>query len=119
MKEKDFVDFTKMKYDKDYDTYYDEEDTDVGCKICYTHSQVYKKFEQKYQKILQPRCPKCGNLLDNYSCGYQNAVVSEVNYSNPDGEIGLYSVWECSNCRDKEEKDNYIYICFNAYTYKV
>lgn len=77
MKEKDFVDFTKMEQDED-GNYLDENGKDVGCHICYIHQQVYDKYNNKHGNILIPRCPNCGELL--------------TNYSNPDGEIGLYSI---------------------------
>lgn len=96
MKEKDIVDFTKMEYDEENDNYINSEGNDVGCQICYTHSQAYKKFGEYYtEKIdMLPLCPKCGERMIDY----ESQVISEVNYSNPDGEIGYYPVFYCNEC---------------------
>ncbi len=108
MKEKDIVDFTKFEKDAD-DNFIDGEGEHIGCEICYTHEKAYKYFEEDERnenmiKISIPRCPFCGKrLIRRYyytsMCG--NAVVSEVNYSNPDGNIGFYSIWECETCLNK------------------
>ena len=101
MKEKDIVDFTKFNKDKDGE-YIDEKGEEVGCEICYTHKKAYEYFDndlnpENMQEIPVPRCPVCGKpMIRRYSwISDGNAVVSEVNYSNPEGNIGLYSIWEC------------------------
>lgn len=107
MKEKDIVDFTKFKKDEE-DELIDDKGNRVGCEICYTHEKAYEYFEndekdENMEKISIPRCPICGKYLtrrNNWTTMKGNAVVSEVNYSNPDGNIGFYSIWECENCVD-------------------
>ena len=44
MKEKDIVDFTKMKKNEE-DEYIDSEGNEVGCRICYTHAKACYYFE--------------------------------------------------------------------------
>lgn len=108
MKEKDIVDFTKFKKDED-DELIDENGNQVGCEICYTHEKAYKYFSEdekpeNEETIPIPRCPICGKRLIrrvNYTTMAGNAIVSEVNYSNPNGNIGFYSIWECESCTDK------------------
>lgn len=106
MKEKDVVDFTKLK-ENDRGYLVDENNEEIGCEICYTHEKAYdlfKKDEDMEEIIPRPRCPICGEYLtrrDSYTTDKSNAVVSEVNYSNPDGNIGFYSIWECEICSDQ------------------
>ena len=108
MKEKDIVDFTKFDKDENGELI-DNNGEQVGCEICYTHEKAYEYFGEdenlkNEEKIPIPRCPICGKRLIR-SCNYTtmdgNAIVSEVNYSNPNGNIGLYSIWECETCTDK------------------
>lgn len=96
MKEKDIVNFEKMK--KQDDVYIDEHDNEIGCEICYTHVKAYKKFEamQTCHVEILPICPNCGD--DKYLDDEGLCVISEVNYSNPYGEIGYYPVYYCDNC---------------------
>ena len=57
-----------------------------------------------------PRCPKCGKPMDRryIYTNYGSDVVSEVNYSKQDGEIGYYSIWECSSCTTKYDHNQLI-----------
>ena len=98
MKEKDIVDFTEMSYDEDNDEYLDETDNPVGCEICYTHAKAYEKFSEDYTTGIEmlPLCPICGEHMTHED----SQVVSEVNYSNPDGEIGYYPVFYCHSCQE-------------------
>lgn len=126
MKEKDIVDFTKFKVsEEDENEHIDENGNEVGCHICYTHEKAYQKLpvlgseigqtkdedlakRLVVQQINVPRCPKCGKpMYRRYSWTdmHGNAVVSEVNYSKPDGEIGYYSIWECSECKDSHDNE--------------
>ena len=96
MKEKDIVDFTKMKKNEE-DEYIDSEGNEVGCRICYTHAKACEYFENldHFQNAdIHALCPNCGNSI--HSINFE--VVSEVNYSNPDGEIGYYPVAYCEKC---------------------
>ena len=43
MKERDIVDFTKMKKNEDGE-FIDENGNEVGCEICYTHKKAYEKY---------------------------------------------------------------------------
>ena len=100
MKEKNIVDFTKMM--KVHNEYYDENGDAVGCEICYTHQKAYEKLSgvNISTEIPKPVCPICGGPLSRRFSWTENGsdIVSEVNYSNPEGEIGFYSIWECGNC---------------------
>ena len=102
MKEKNIVDFTKMM--KVHNEYYDENGDAVGCEICYTHQKAYEKLSgvNIETEIPKPVCPICGGPLSRRFNWTENGsdIVSEVNYSNPEGEIGFYSIWECGNCKD-------------------
>lgn len=91
MKEKDIVDFTKMEQ-------VDENGNEVGCEICYTHKKAYEKLDDEFDiRInIHPKCPKCGNQM--YEEG--EGIVSEGNYSIPDGEIGLYPIFCCPECNE-------------------
>lgn len=108
MKEKNIVDFTKFKKDEQNELI-DENGNTVECKICYTHEKAYEYFRndnlpENMEFISRPRCPFCGKRLIRrhcYTTANGNAVVSEVNYSNPNGNIGFYSIWECETCTDK------------------
>lgn len=101
MKEKDIVDFSKMEETED-GFVIDEDGNEIGCKICHTHEKAFEILSKKQVtskgKVL-PLCPKCGNVLSPLSdSGYEYGTVSEVNYSNPDGEIGLYEFYHCDVC---------------------
>ena len=109
MREKELVDFEKLEKNED-DEYIDKDGNEIGCQICYTHKKAYEYFDsdekkENLVKIPRPRCPKCGNKLDrcyNYTSSTRNnAIVSETNYTNPNGNIGLYSIWECDKCENK------------------
>lgn len=127
MKEKDIVDFTKMKKieHEHYDEYIDDNGNEVGCKICYTHDKAYEKFNEltKNSKV-KHLCPKCGKRLvrDCYSHTDDNGmvVVSEVNYSKPEGNIGYYELYYCENpeCEDFYGQSYYALIpervCYNG-----
>ena len=112
MKEKDIVDFTKFEKDADGELI-DNDGEQVGCEICYTHEKASEYFNKdeyvkNIEKMAIPRCPICGKHLvrrDNYTTMLGNAVVSELNYSNPDGNIGFYSIWECESCVDKYDNN--------------
>ena len=110
MKEREIVDFETFQRDADdEDEILDEHGNPIGCLICETHERAYKFFDKDEMldnmvKITKPRCPKCGKFLSQEWCNTtmaNNAVVSEGNYSNPEGQIGLYSIWECEDCADK------------------
>lgn len=112
MKEKDIVNFDEMEIVDD-DEHVDENGEQVGCHICYTHREAYKKlvplqvatgFVKK--RSLIPLCPRCGKPLSMGYGGYTEAVVSEVNYSLPDGEIGYYEIWHCEHCAN-DPKNKY------------
>lgn len=98
MKEKDIVDFTKMKKDEITEELIDENGDEVGCQICYTHQKAYEKFDEEYTDEINvlPICPKCGERIVHEDLH----VISEVNYSNPDGEIGYYPVFYCHSCQE-------------------
>lgn len=110
MKEKDIVDFSEMNKDKDGD-YIDKYGSTVGCEICYTHDKAYEFFKKDYKVdtiVPTPICPYCGKYLErrhNWTDEDGNSIVSEVNYSNPEGNIGFYSIWECKICKDKYNND--------------
>ena len=106
MKERDIVDFSKFYKNKD-GYLVDENNEEVGCEICYTHKKAYEKFkvdeDLNVEKISSPICPICGEPLSrryNNTTECFNAVVSEYNGSNPNGNIGFYSIWECEHCKD-------------------
>ena len=103
MKEKDIVDFSKLKKDEN-DEYIDKNGEEIGCAICYTHSEAYKKLDTTgyTERIAAPLCPRCGKPMYRGYDGYLDAVVSEVNYSNPEGNIGYYPIFYCENCYSKE-----------------
>lgn len=100
MKERDIVDFTKMKKNEDGE-FIDENGNEVGCEICYTHKKAYEKYvdgEEEAVEIYEVvRCPKCNNVLSNYTYIGAN-VVSEANFSVPDGNIGIYPIFKCNEC---------------------
>lgn len=106
MKEKDIVDFSKMEKNE-ADEYIDKDGNEVGCEICYTHQKAYEYFEDDNNKKSQelvpiPVCPYCGKYLVRRLQWTEegNDIVSEVNYSNPEGNIGFYSIWKCEECKD-------------------
>ena len=96
MKEKDIVNFDEMQKDENGD-HIDNNGNVIGCHICYTHEKAYEKFENMpfTNTPVSAVCPNCG---EHYMIPYELQVVSEVNYSNPDGEIGYYSVFNCDKC---------------------
>lgn len=98
MKERDVVDFEKLK--ETNPEMFDENGEFENCRICYTHELMYEKVEEKVETIPipVPRCPKCGKPLTRGSFGYDNAVVGESNTPTPDGEIGYYPIYECEDC---------------------
>ena len=101
MKEKDIVDFSKMEETED-GFVIDEDGNEIACKICHTHEKAFEILSKKQvtsKGRVLPLCPKCGNVLAPLSdSGYEYGTVSEVNYSNPDGEIGLYEFYHCDVC---------------------
>lgn len=125
MKEKDVVDFTKMN--KNENGYYvDEQDNAVGCEICYTHQKAFSKLRDmqitddplfNHPREVVPLCPQCGKLMRPYSdFGQVYGTVSEVNYSNPEGNIGMYEFYHCENddCDGKDYAMMPIPIVWNA-----
>ena len=112
MKEREIADMATME--KNEDGEFVDGDTIVGCPICYTHSKAYQKLVDvqktddplyNHPREIVPLCPKCGKMLRPYSdYGYEYGTVSEVNYSNPDGDIGLYEFYHCENdaCDSKD-----------------
>ena len=134
MKERDIVDFDKMEKMSDGDDYIDPDTGDeIGCQICYTHVKAAKILREKQfsqsnvgmyferLKCYRPLCPDCGKPLEpggSSGCGY--AVVSEVNYANPEGEISYSQLWHCGDdeCAGKTTNKNFamipIPITYNA-----
>lgn len=113
MRERDIVDFTKM-IENENGEFVDENGEEIGCKICHTHEKAYEKFVEKIEKHPDALtneamygehrsrhiCPKCGELLvPHLDCtdNFEMAVVSEENVSIPDGRIGYYAIYECTN----------------------
>lgn len=113
MRERDIVDFTKM-VENENGEFVDENGEEIGCKICHTHEKAYEKFVEKienhpemynYKPMFGEHrsrhiCPKCGELL--VPClvctdDFEMAVVSEENGSVPDGRIGYYAIYQCTN----------------------
>ena len=114
MKEKDIVDFSKMRAD-DNDELIDDDGNIVGCQICYIHKKTFNELKDiqltedplfNHPREIVPICPKCGKLLRPYSeYGYEFGTVSETNYSNPDGNIGIYEFYHCEN--EECDAENY------------
>ena len=100
MKERDIVDFEKLK--ETNPELFDEDSEFKACEICYTHTKAYEKFRNNESllelEIPKPICPNCGEMIHSAGYVFDDVIVSEVNYSNPDGEIGYYSTWTCSRC---------------------
>lgn len=99
MKERDIVDFEKLK--ETNPELFDENGEFKECRICYTHTKAYEKFKDESLLELQipkPICPNCGEMVHYAGYGSDSVIVSEVNYPNPDGEIGYYSIWDCPSC---------------------
>jgi len=113
MKEKDIVDFNKEPYEKIsnscgmLETYIKHKDgslESVECELCHTCDKAEEYFEKLFKdnecdqpiEINSPICPKCNKPMKTY---VNNGVVTEVNYPNPDGEIGYYPIFKCESCQ--------------------
>lgn len=93
MKEKDIINFEELK--KTNPELFDNNGEYDECEICKTHEEAYKKLTtNNTSSIPIPLCDKCMcSMVEEI-----DAVVSEVNYSNPDGNIGYYSIFKCPEC---------------------
>lgn len=97
------------------------EEIDIDdCKVCRTHEAAYEFFEKKaredfencdtlfnntnqifsneemYNKVVY--CPSCNKPLIKGSMSFERAVVTWDNCINPEGDIGIYDIYECRDC---------------------
>lgn len=93
MKEKDIINFEELK--KTNPELFDNDDGYNDCEICKTHEEAYKKLSvDTTSTIATPVCDKCMcSMIEE-----KDAIVSETNFSNPDGDIGYYSIFRCPKC---------------------
>lgn len=101
MKERDIIDFEKYEKNENGDPV-GENGEDLGCLHCKVHEKAYEVLnplqDDKHGGLI-PLCPKCSKPLKPYTTsGYSDVIVSEVNFYEPDGEIGLYRCYHCEEC---------------------